>query len=87
MHRTNIYLDERQTERLDLLAESEGTSRAAVIRRLIDRGLGMLEADARLASDLAAIDRSFGVLAERVETLQRAPDDRAAHLARIWSSS
>ena len=38
MQRTNIYLDERQVEALDRLAQTEGVSRAEVIRRLLDRG-------------------------------------------------
>jgi hypothetical protein len=82
MHRTNIYLDDAQRELLDRLAREEGTSRAEVIRRLLNRSLGGDDRD--LAADLAAIDDSFGVLADVGDLeLERGPDDRAAHLERV----
>lgn len=81
MKRTNIYLEDRQTETLDRLAAQEGVSRAEMIRRLLDRAL--VGADADLATALAAIDSSFGVLAD-IDIPERAPDDRDIHLARMW---
>ena len=84
MNRTNIYLEDRQTELLDRLATQEGVSRAEVIRRLIDRGLAGQEDD--VAADLAAIDASFGIL-ENVDTPGRSAGDREAHLARVWNSA
>lgn len=81
MHRTNIYLDERQIALLDRLAADEGVSRAELIRRLVDRALA--GADDDVATDLAAIDFSFGALAD-VELDDRGPGDREQHLARIW---
>jgi hypothetical protein len=78
MNRTNIYLDERQTRSLDELARAQGISRASLIRRLIDRGLDTTDDD--LASDLAAIETSFGVLVEETDFLGRGVDDRARHL-------
>ena len=57
MRRTNIYLEERQTRALDRLADAEGTSRAEIIRRLIDRALDT-GADRRNLL-LAAIDASY----------------------------
>ena len=81
MRRTNIYLEDRQTEALDRLAAGEGVSRAEVIRRLLDRALA--GNDDRLAEDLAAIDRSFGVLAE-FDVPDREAGAREEHLARIW---
>lgn len=36
MNRTQIYLDEAQTARLDEKAAAEGTSRSTVIRRAVD---------------------------------------------------
>jgi len=76
--RTNIYLEAAQAERLDRLAAQEGTSRAELIRRLLDRALsgGM-----RLEHDLAAIDASFGSLID-IEVTPRHGDDRAAHSRR-----
>jgi metal-responsive CopG/Arc/MetJ family transcriptional regulator len=63
MKRTNIYLAEGQAEALDRVAEAEGVSRAELIRALIDRAIGR-QPGADLAADLAAIEGSFGVLAE-----------------------
>ena len=83
MQRTNIYLDSAQLAALDRVADDEGTSRAEVIRRLLDRSLAGNDSD--LAADLTAIDDAFGVLSDAPdESLERAPDDRAAHLDRVW---
>jgi hypothetical protein len=83
MHRTNIYLDDDQLHALDRLAAEEGASRAEVIRRLIDRSLTGVDDD--LAADLAAIDDSFGALADESDVgFARVPDDRAAHLDDVW---
>lgn len=81
MKRTNIYLEERQTEALDQLASKEGVSRAEVIRRLLDRAIG--GADDHLERDLGAIEASFGVL-DQLEEPRRAHGDREEHLARMW---
>lgn len=81
MHRTNIYLDETQTEALDRLATEEGTSRAELIRRVIDQWLA--GGDSTVEADLDAIDASFGILSG-VAALDRKPDERAEHLDRIW---
>lgn len=66
---------------LDRLAAGEGVSRAEIIRRLLDRALD--GRDDSLEADLAAIDRSFGVLMD-VELPDREPGEREEHLARIW---
>lgn len=81
MRRTNIYLDETQTEALDRLAAEEGTSRAELIRRVIDQWLS--GGDSTVEADLDAIDSSFGVLGG-VAVPNRRPDDRAEHLDRMW---
>jgi hypothetical protein len=81
MKRTNIYLDEEQTNSLDELAEQEGVSRAEIIRRLLDRAL--TTADNSLAADLAAIDDSFGAI-DDVDVPARSLGDREDHLARLW---
>lgn len=81
MQRTNIYLEERQTEALDRLAAAEGVSRAEIVRRVLDRALGGTDDD--LASDLAAIEESFGG-AVGIEMPERTQADREAHLADVW---
>jgi metal-responsive CopG/Arc/MetJ family transcriptional regulator len=84
MKRTNIYLDEEQTTTLDRLATQEGVSRAELIRQLLNRVLA--NADESLASDLQAIDDSFGVLTD-IGLPVRGQSDREDHLARIWRRS
>ena len=88
MQRTNIYLAERQTEALDRIAADEGISRAEVIRRLLDRALAGGDDDVR--NDLAAIDSSFGLLAnlgaDELE-LDRDDGDRGRHLSQVWSTT
>ncbi|WP_026875764.1 CopG family transcriptional regulator [Jiangella gansuensis] len=81
MNRTNIYLTEQQTEALDRLAAQEGTSRAKVIRRLLDRALAGDDDD--LATDLAAIDSSFGAYRD-VDVISRGSSGREEHLAGLW---
>lgn len=81
MRRTNIYLDEQQCASLDRLAAEEGTSRAELIRRVLDRWLAGGDHD--LQRDLDAIETSFSVLAA-LDVPEREPDDRAAHLDRMW---
>jgi len=46
MNRTQIYLDDEQTARLDERAAAEGTSRSMVIRRAVDVYLSQEEQDA-----------------------------------------
>jgi predicted transcriptional regulator len=46
MNRTQIYLDDSQTARLDERAAAEGTSRSMVIRRAVDVYLAEEERDA-----------------------------------------
>jgi len=83
MQRTNIYLDTGQTAKLDAAARSQGVSRAQLIRRFIDMGLG---GDARgsLEADLQAIRGSFGVIttAEAVRIRRARVGDRTAYLER-----
>lgn len=81
MNRTNIYLEDRQTELLDRLAADEGVSRAQIIRRLLDRALDGTHDD--LTADLAAIENSFGAL-RGLNVPDRGPGDREHHLARLW---
>lgn len=81
MRRTNIYLDEEQTASLDKLAGQQGVSRAELIRQILGRALN--NAEDSLASDLAAIDDSFGVLGD-VEWPERRPGSREGHLDQVW---
>lgn len=84
MNRTNIYLTEDQTVALDRLAAQEGTSRAEVIRRLLNRALAGDDQD--LSADLAAIEASFG--ADRdIDTPSRESGERENHLAALWERS
>lgn len=85
MQRTNIYLDARQLRALDRLAQARGVSRAEVVRTLIDRGLSGDDHDP--ASDLAAIEASFGVLGHEQPgaELLRSDDARANHLRQAWA--
>ena len=81
MKRTNIYLAEGQAAALDRVAEAAGVSRAEVIRELIDRAIGG-HPGADLSADLAAIDDSFGILAEQ-EAFSRSRDQRTDYLDRL----
>ena len=81
MRRTNIYLGEHQLEQLDAIAKQEGSPRAEVIRRLIDRALGDDVSPA--SSGKQAIEESFGALRE-FTSADRGPDLRGAHLDRMW---
>ncbi len=74
MTRTTIDLTESQTRLLDEVARSQGMSRAALIRRLIDRGLD--QRDGELESDLSAIEDSFGVLSSDEGAVERGIDER-----------
>jgi hypothetical protein len=84
IHRTNIYLTDEQVAQLDRRARAEGVSRAELIRQLLDRLLRS-ESD-RLSADVAAIDASFGMLADVDLELDRADGARGAHLRRIANS-
>jgi hypothetical protein len=84
MNRTNIYLSDEQIAQLDRRARAEGVSRAELIRQLLDRLL-YGESD-QLSADLAAIDASFGLLADVEIELDRTDGARGAHLERIANS-
>ena len=80
VHRTSIRLDAAQVAALDLRARREGTTRAHVIRALVDRGLA--ESDRAVEDDLVVIRASFGILADDDVTLDREPGRRPAGLPR-----
>lgn len=84
MNRTQIYLDDDQTARLDERAAAEGTSRSMVIRRAVDVYLSQEEQDAAAwqAQWKKAIAGTAGVAphldegAEYVEDLRREDAER-----------
>lgn len=88
MNRTQIYLDDTQTARLDERAAAEGTSRSMVIRRAVDVYLQKEERDAAAWQDQwrQALEGSAGrapYLAEAteyVEDVRRADAERLSQL-------
>jgi metal-responsive CopG/Arc/MetJ family transcriptional regulator len=81
MERTNIYLGQDQAAALDQLSQRAGVSRAELVRRLIDSGLGVEASD--LESDLRATSESFAVLAGERQRWRRGRDARERHLDRV----
>ena len=81
MQRTNIYLEESQTEAMDALAAQQGISRAELIRRLIDEGLARQPS---IDSLLSAINDSFGA-ARDVDFPDRSTE-REDYLEGLWRS-
>lgn len=84
MNRTQIYLDDEQTTRLDERAAAEGASRSTLIRRAVDAYLAQEEEGAAAWQEQwrRAIDKSTGVApylaegAEYVEEIRRADAER-----------
>ena len=89
MNRTQIYLDEEQTIRLDERAAAEGTSRSTVIRRAVDVYLSKEEADAatwranweRAVAGTAGIAPYMEQGAEYVEGIRREDAERLSRFA------
>lgn len=89
MNRTQIYLDESQTARLDERAAAEGTSRSMLVRRAIEVFLSQEEQDAEVWREQwrQALDGTAGAapyLAEGaayVEDLRKADAERLSRLA------
>jgi predicted transcriptional regulator len=79
MNRTQIYLDDEQTARLDQRAAAEGTSRSVLIRRAVDIYLSREEQDAILWREQwqRALEKTAGIAshleegADYVEDLRR----------------
>lgn len=83
MRRTNIYLEERQTEALDRLAADQGVPRAQLIRQILDRALATTD---DMDADLAAIEQTFGAAADaKFTAVERAPGARESHLDEVWA--
>ena len=83
MRRTNIYLEDRQTEAIDRLAADQGASRAQIIRQILDRALGTAD---DMAADVAAIEATFGAaVGVEPQAPGRASGARESHLAHVWA--
>ena len=80
MQRTNIYLAERQTEAMDILASQQGVSRAEVVRQLIDEGLYRRPTADAVQS---AIAESFGVMRD-ASLPDRDGTQRDQHIEKLW---
>lgn len=88
MNRTQIYLDDGQTTRLDQRAALEGTSRSMLIRRAVDVYLSQEERDAVAwqAQWKKAIEGTAGIapyLAEGTEYVESLRRDDAERLSRF----
>jgi plasmid stability protein len=79
VHRTNVYLTDKQRAALAARAAAEGISAAELVRRLIDQALFGPNDD--LTHDLAAIEGSFGVLRDTKLDIDvdRADGQRGVH--------
>lgn len=90
MNRTQIYLDERQTARLDERAAAESTSRSVIIRRAVDVYLEKEDQSATAWREQwrNAVDRSSGLAPyleegpDYVEDVRRADAERMSRLDR-----
>lgn len=89
MNRTQIYLDEEQTARLDERAAAEGTSRSTVIRRAVDVYLSKEDQEAATWRDnwMRAIEGTAGIApyleegADYVDDIRRQDADRLSRLS------
>jgi metal-responsive CopG/Arc/MetJ family transcriptional regulator len=89
MNRTQIYLDESQTAKLDERATAEGTTRSTLIRRAIDAYLTQEMHDAaawreqwqEAVAETAGIAPHFEEGADYVDNLRRAEAKRSKE---IW---
>lgn len=88
MDRTQIYLDQTQTERLDERAAAEGTSRSTIIRRAVDAYLAQEDQEVAAWQEQwrKALEGSAGVApylgdgGEYVEDIRRADAERLSRL-------
>lgn len=64
MQRTQIYLTDEQRRRIARLADDGGVSQAEIIRRMLDRALGVEDGT---RDRLAAVEATAGVIADAPE--------------------
>ena len=80
MERTNLYLTEEQQRRLASRARTEGVTKSAVVRRILDEALAITTSTPSVEDALAESvgiwsDRSNAQLAEVLEWRQEIPFD------------
>lgn len=83
VRRTQIYLDERQDDRVRARAEALGVTKSEVIRLAIDRYLDAEDDERRLHRFREAVRRSAGSVdldVEAIERLRQADLDRLDRL-------
>lgn len=88
MNRTQIYLNDEQTARLDERAAAEGTSRSMLIRRAVDVYLSREEQDAAIWREQwqKAIEGTAGIapyLEEGMEYVEELRHQDAERLDRL----
>lgn len=85
MNRTQIYLDDSQTARLDERAAAQGTSRSMVIRRAVDVYLAQEEGDAAAWREQwkKAVEKSAGLVPSLDEGAEYVEDIRSADAERL----
>jgi predicted transcriptional regulator len=83
--RTQIYLDDRQTARLDRRAAAEGTSRSMLIRRAIEVFLSQEEQDAAVWQEQwkSALEGTAGAAPHLDEGVAFVDDLRGADAERL----
>ena len=90
MNRTQIYLDDDQTTRLDRRAAAEGATRSALIRRAVDEYLTQEDRDTaswrtqwkKAVQETAGIAPYLEEGPEYVESLRRRDSERLSGLER-----
>lgn len=85
MNRTQIYLDDNQTARLDQRAAAEGTSRSMLIRRAVDIYLSKEEQDTVLWKEQwqSALKRTAGIASHLEEGADYVEDIRRQDVERL----
>lgn len=85
MNRTQIYLDDEQTARLDIRAAAEGTSRSMLIRRAVDIYLSQEEQDDVLWKEQwqRALEKTAGIASHLDEGASYVEDIRRQDVERL----
>lgn len=85
MNRTQIYLDDEQTARLDQRAAAEGTSRSMLIRRAVDIYLSQEEQDDFLWKEhwQRALEKTAGIASHLEEGVDYVEDIRRQDAERL----